>query len=407
MLGPTTNRTRLHQRVRRSAIPALSYRFRYVDQVPEPSVSASLVFGRSIHAAVEHWFRTRMDGSAEPAVDDLHYTFRAEWFDAGRRQEIRYGKGDEEAKLFVAAHRIIETFCRSEVARPDGRIIAIEEELRCAISSKLPDIFGRIDLAVRKPDALTVIDFKTSRSAWNELHCKEAELQAAVYSLLAEPLSEGSPNRVDFTVITKTRSPSVSSFTIDTSAIVITRAKTTFHAVRQAIRAELFFPNPSPQTCSACSFRNHCDAWTALVRTGSPPDPAPVTRHTVCHSSPRAPIRFRCPLRQPRTGARTVATRQKNVCTGTLHSEQPSHITQQPHFRNHNPMNTLILFALIIVSAIAVTAHRRGQQITKHLTSAAFRAGRLPSRPPSEPAASAPSATASPDSTVDGNNTPD
>ena len=46
---------------------SLRYFFRYVAQLPEESTSASLVFGRAVHRAIEHHF-TELLASNEPPV---------------------------------------------------------------------------------------------------------------------------------------------------------------------------------------------------------------------------------------------------------------------------------------------------------------------------------------------------
>ncbi len=49
----------------------LRHHFRYVLGLPEPTVSASLVFGRAIHQAVEHHFNELLAGNEPPTLDSL------------------------------------------------------------------------------------------------------------------------------------------------------------------------------------------------------------------------------------------------------------------------------------------------------------------------------------------------
>ena len=49
----------------------LKFFFRYVEQLPEESVAASLVFGSAIHACAEYWFNALMAGNPTPDLDTL------------------------------------------------------------------------------------------------------------------------------------------------------------------------------------------------------------------------------------------------------------------------------------------------------------------------------------------------
>ena len=49
----------------------LRYYYRYVEQLPEQTVSSALVFGSAIHSAIEFWFRERLAGNPDPDLDLL------------------------------------------------------------------------------------------------------------------------------------------------------------------------------------------------------------------------------------------------------------------------------------------------------------------------------------------------
>jgi putative RecB family exonuclease len=54
----------------------LKYKFRYVDGLPEESVSAALVFGSGIHSAVEQHF---LSGDPKPDLERLMFAYRSAW----------------------------------------------------------------------------------------------------------------------------------------------------------------------------------------------------------------------------------------------------------------------------------------------------------------------------------------
>ena len=51
----------------------LKYKVRYLDGLPEETVSASLVFGTGIHAAVEQHFQALLSGDQQPGLEQLMF----------------------------------------------------------------------------------------------------------------------------------------------------------------------------------------------------------------------------------------------------------------------------------------------------------------------------------------------
>jgi len=189
----------------------LRYYFRYVAALPEDAVSASLAFGSGVHAAVELWFNQRMAGNLPLSHDELLDAFWDCWQAKGEEGEIRFGTKEDANTIGHLADRVLKTFWESPLAHVEGQIIGVEEELRGAIASELPDLLARIDLIVETTDALNVIDFKTSRSRWSSDQAASAGEQLLLYSELARQLSPEKQLRLQFAVITKTKGSTLSS----------------------------------------------------------------------------------------------------------------------------------------------------------------------------------------------------
>ena len=126
----------------------LKFFFRYVEGLPEETVSSALVFGAGIHAAAELWFNELITGNPAPDHDTLLAAFWNSW--QGRNDElpIRYNKNEDINSIGQLADRVLNAFRQSEFANPNGTIIAIEEELRGELIPGVPDFLGRIDLIV-------------------------------------------------------------------------------------------------------------------------------------------------------------------------------------------------------------------------------------------------------------------
>lgn len=238
----------------------LKYFFKYIAGLPEESVSASLVFGSGIHRAIEHLYRQQMIGGVAPGVDELLTHYQAEWQERDAKP-VRFGREDDAAALTGLAARMLTAFRDSELAKPSGTILAIEEELRGSIIPGLPDLLGRVDLIVETPNELVVSDWKTSRSRWSAEQVEESTEQLLLYSELAADFAPGKPVRIEFAVLTKTKTVAIEQHSVAVQQAPVERMKRVVERVWHAIDAEHFYPAPSPIACGGCPFRDPCRQW--------------------------------------------------------------------------------------------------------------------------------------------------
>lgn len=87
-------------------------------------------------------------------------------------------------------------------------MLAIEEEVRAPLLPNVPDLLGRIDLAMETQDALQIVDFKTSRCRWSADQVSDSSGQLLLYSQLAGDFCP-KPAKLSFVVLTKTKSPDI------------------------------------------------------------------------------------------------------------------------------------------------------------------------------------------------------
>ena len=239
----------------------LAFKFRYLDQLHEEVVSASLVFGGAIHSAVEFHFNEMMAGNTTPDLDTLLYSFQEAWRERDTI-EIRFNKGEDENTLGELAERMLRAFQSSSIATPEGRILGVEEELRAAIVPGVPDLLGRIDLLVEEDDAVVVIDLKTARSRWSANQALDRADQLVLYAELVRLLVPGKSLRTQFLVITKTKSPSVEVHNVPVTPARLDRMKRTIQHVWRAIETGNFFPTPNAMICGGCPFKRACRDWS-------------------------------------------------------------------------------------------------------------------------------------------------
>ena len=240
----------------------LRYRFAYVETRPPEFVAGSLVFGRAIHAAIERHFRLLFEGASAPTLDDLISVYQDAWQE-DPTAPIRLGKTETEKGLQDLASRILKAFQNSAPLQTETTLLAVEEELRGPVITDCPDLLGRLDLITLEPDTLTVTDFKTSRSTWNNGKVQEAAPQQLLYAELVKPLAQSfdRPIRLQWIVLTKTKQPSVEVHTLTPKAEQIARTKAVVRHVWRAISARHFYPAPSTMNCSSCPHQTACREW--------------------------------------------------------------------------------------------------------------------------------------------------
>src|SRR5688572_8443943 len=86
------------------------FRFTYVETTPRDFIPASLIFGGSIHAALELHYRCRLEGlsaTPEALLSAYHDAWRREVVDAGGSVAVRFNKGDDRTAVDALAHRML------------------------------------------------------------------------------------------------------------------------------------------------------------------------------------------------------------------------------------------------------------------------------------------------------------
>jgi putative RecB family exonuclease len=226
--------------------------------LPEAFTPSNLVFGSAIHHALQFHFEQLLVGRQPPDLDGMLAAFWESW-QLHDGKQIRFGVGETIDSTARLAERMLRAFQGSELARPSGAILAVEEEMRGALPG-CPELLARIDLVVETADALVVTDFKTARSAWSFEQVAESAMQLLLYGELVQDLSE-KPLRLEFAVLTKTKLPTISRHQIPFDAVQANRTRRIALRIWHAIEAGHFYPNPTPAHCTGCPYRKPCQSW--------------------------------------------------------------------------------------------------------------------------------------------------
>jgi putative RecB family exonuclease len=239
----------------------LKYRFRYVDGLPEETVSAALVFGAGIHAAIEEHFQAILAGAVSPGIEQLLFAYRSAWLPHDPAV-IQFGTKETRETLDDLALRMLKAFLASEASGVDGRVLGVEEEIRGTLAEGIPDLYGRIDLLTESEDTLMITDVKTSRSRWSHDQIDDSGEQLLLYAHLASELSPEKKLATRFLVLTKTKEPVIEEHRRDVDPASVKRTIAGAERVWQAISTGIFYPAPSALSCSTCGYRAACRAWT-------------------------------------------------------------------------------------------------------------------------------------------------
>ena len=84
----------------------LRFFFRYVQQLPEETVAAALVFGSAIHNAAEFHFNELMAGNPAPDLDTLLNVYQDAWR-SRESDNINFGKTNNVNSLGQLAEKML------------------------------------------------------------------------------------------------------------------------------------------------------------------------------------------------------------------------------------------------------------------------------------------------------------
>jgi putative RecB family exonuclease len=238
----------------------LKYKFRYIDGLPEESVSSALVFGTGIHTAVEQHFQAQLAGDPKPDLDALLFAYRSAWLPHDP-DAISFGSKETRESLDDLAARMLMAFLNSPAASVQGRVLGVEEEIRGMLVEGVPDLYGRVDLLTEDSDSLVVTDIKTSRGKWSQEQVEDSGEQLLLYSHLASEIAPGTKIATRCLVLTKTKEPVIEEHVREVELGAVKRTLAGVERVWRAIESGVFYPAPSTMSCSSCGYRAACRAW--------------------------------------------------------------------------------------------------------------------------------------------------
>ena len=222
----------------------LQYRFRYLDKVEPEYIASSLLIGSSIHSAIELYHRRELEGAPLPDLDELVTQFWTEWKDRTEDSaEVKFSKRESDVDAVgQLASRMLASFLESPHRNTDGVIIGIEERMSEKVLKGCRPLLGIVDLVFQSENRLVVRDYKTAARKWNQGNAESNAGQLELYGELVKKLVPNRELSFEFIVLTKTKSPVVERFTVESSRRRIERTKLIAN-----ITLCLLYTSPSPR----------------------------------------------------------------------------------------------------------------------------------------------------------------
>ena len=150
----------------------LKYQFHDLDQLPEEFVSANLVFGAAIHAALEAFFGEHLASRRSLNVEALLAVYHSTWSQADLAA-VQFGKSEDLASLGLLADRMLQAFVASDLSRPAGSIVGHRHEIGEQLLEQIDRLFDE-----------RCVDHNGESQAMSDLACPVDHLHLFVQELL-------------------------------------------------------------------------------------------------------------------------------------------------------------------------------------------------------------------------------
>lgn len=216
------------------------YRLYYIENLRPRFPSASLVFGQIMHQALAFFFQEHGDALA---------LFQKAWGDA-KHVTLTYSQRESWEKLRASGEDLLAKFFREELPKL-GSIKASEKGFKLNVTSLDLPFIGVIDLIADLENKKTVVDFKTSGSAYEE-HEVVLSDQLTAYQL-AEPDAE----QAALCVLIKTKEPKIDWHLAKRPSEQLIEFLSKAELVGREITAGRFYKRPG-KWCTWCDYLPVC-----------------------------------------------------------------------------------------------------------------------------------------------------
>lgn len=229
-----------YSRVAKYLLCPEQYRLYYVEGLRPKLQSASLEFGQAVHKALAAAF-----------LEDRHPVaeFTRRW-DAFKGAKLRYAYRENWGKLFERGQQLLGAFQEEHFDRLLN-VQACEKPFSLDVSNLDVPFIGIVDLVAHLDDKLTVVDFKTAGSKYQEYEAAMSD-QLSAY-LLAEPRA----SQAALCVLVKTATPKIEWFVTKRTGADLDAYLQKVSLVGHQIAGRRFYKRPG-KWCGQCDYLPIC-----------------------------------------------------------------------------------------------------------------------------------------------------
>jgi len=235
-----------------------SYYFRYVLGLKSPPRSYQ-VFGTAIHAGIAHNYRKKMESQQDLPLGEVKEFFAADW--AFQKDQVLWEPDEKPDKMLDEGIKLLEIY-QTDVA-PKIQPALVEDLFELNFENTPYSFRGIIDL-VDKESGL-IIDHKTGTKTPSPANVHK-DIQLTAYALANRVRTGEVEKGAAFDYLIRGRTPKIVRVMTTRTDSDIQRFLKTLAQVVAAIKAQLFYPNPSHPYCSPklCPFWGECEGGRKL-----------------------------------------------------------------------------------------------------------------------------------------------
>ena len=230
------------------------YAHRYIEGTESSHRNVALVLGRSVHDALEAFYRFYADEDGDPPIELLTDIFTTAWgHDMVGDPPV---KADDIGKDKDQGIALLEAFL-AHVPRPN-QVLGVEDAFAIPISdSEERLLVGAIDAVVVDEDGRTVIvENKTAKRRWSK-HDLAYDFQPTIYQVAAREMGLADHPTIRFDFLLKLKKPAFESAEVFRSPEQEQEAFHVFRQILRAIDAGIFYPNRG-WMCGDCEYAHAC-----------------------------------------------------------------------------------------------------------------------------------------------------
>jgi len=223
-----------------------------------------LVFGNAVHRTLDHFYRTKLDGT-RLSVDEMQSLFERTWLECvDACTVVKYGDNRSPTTMIECGKALIATYLR-EVPDTAFTVLATEQPFVLELDNLPVPVIGIIDLVEEDEKGTVIItEFKTSARKLSHDDVMR-HMQLTLYGLAAR--LNGFKDReiiLRIDCLLKTKKPRLEQFYAMRTEEDEQRLIRLLSEVWQSLSQGIFIPNITSWKCPLCEYKTHCDSY--LIR---------------------------------------------------------------------------------------------------------------------------------------------